>query len=145
MTQPHTSGSRFLRGSVSLLFHDPECLCTLLGIFTVTLNAMLPHTRASQSTPALSLPGMELAVASPLTSSPRTSCLYRLITWVRLSLACRISAGTGRRGEVGLKKWWSLRIGERSPPHPPYKLCKGDRHPTANVGPGSQAAVEAWR
>lgn len=49
-------------------------------------------------------------MASPLTSSPRTSCLYRLMTWVRLSLACRISAGTGRRGGAGLKDcgglWW---------------------------------------
>lgn len=43
-------------------------------------------------------------MASPLTSSPRTSCLYRLITWVRLSLACRISAATGRRGETRLKE-----------------------------------------
>lgn len=49
-------------------------------------------------------PGMELAAASPLTSSPRTSCLYRLITWVRLSLACRISAGMGRRGEASVKE-----------------------------------------
>lgn len=42
-------------------------------------------------------------MASPLTSSPLTSCLYRLITWVRLSLACRISAGIGMegRGQAG--------------------------------------------
>lgn len=56
------------------------------------------------SSPATCSPGMEAAVASPLTSSPRTSCLYRLITWVRLSLACRISAATGRRGETRLKE-----------------------------------------
>lgn len=67
----------------------------------VTLKVMpcRPALRAPTAILRFS-PGIELAVASPLTSSPRTSCLYRLITWVRLSLACRISAGTGRRGEA---------------------------------------------
>lgn len=25
-----------------------------------------------------------------------------------------------------MKEWWSLWIGERSLPHPPQRLCKGD-------------------
>lgn len=95
---PFSSVLGFLPNSFRL---DTECLCSLLGTLVVTLKVMPPRTlEAPQSTPALSLPGIELAVASPLTSSPRTSCLYRLITWVRLSLACRISAGIGRTGEV---------------------------------------------
>lgn len=68
-----------------------------------------PHPPAP---PAVSSPGMEPAAASPLTSSPLTSCLYRLMTWVRLSLACRISAGRGRRGDTRLREHGGL-WGER--------------------------------
>lgn len=98
-----------------------------------------------QSTPALFLPGMEPAVASPLSSSPRTSCLYRLITWVRLSLACRISAGTGRRERLIEGAVEPLGRGEE--PHPPQRLCKGGGPgaPLHLWGPDSQAAVDTWR
>lgn len=66
-----------------------------------TLHSTPPPPR---STSPLFSPGMELAAASPLTSSPLTSCLYRLITWVRLSLACRISAGIGMEGRGQAKE-----------------------------------------
>lgn len=39
------------------------------------------------------LPGCCVVVSSADTSSPFTSCLYRLMTWVRLSLASKIFAG----------------------------------------------------
>lgn len=41
--------------------------------------------------------GGRVVMSSADTSSPFTSCLYRLMTWVRLSLACKISAGNGEK------------------------------------------------
>lgn len=48
---------------------------------------------------------------------------------------------------MGLKEWWSLWIGEKSLPHSPQRLCKGDEPgiPLQMWGPDSQAGVEAWR
>lgn len=124
MIQLHTAGAGYIKEN--LLLHDnfglpsPTALglpqnASLLGTFTVLrgqghteghapLHSALCPPLPPRSTSPLFSPGMELAAASPLTSSPLTSCLYRLITWVRLSLACRISAGIGMEGRGQAKE-----------------------------------------
>lgn len=87
-------------------------------------------------------------MASPLTSSPLTSCLYRLITWVRLSLACRISAGIGMegRGQAG-EVVGPLEKQEEPPTPPPQRVCEGEEscNPLRLWGPESRAGVETCR
>lgn len=55
-------------------------------------NAIFSSERRNTHT-HMRLPGCEgMVMPSFVTSSPFTSCLYRLMTCVRLSLACKISA-----------------------------------------------------
>ncbi len=59
------------------------------------------------------VPGsLAVLLVSPFTSSPFTSCLYRFITCVRLSFACKISAEDKHKESIRI---WLIQFGDRSP------------------------------